>query len=41
MGHYATEHPIVETLADYLRQRLRGVEVVVSQVDTDPFYQPE
>lgn len=37
-GHYATERPVVDTLAEYLRRRCgSSVDVLVSQVVTDPF----
>ncbi|MGI5819230.1 MAG: hypothetical protein ACOX9R_14170 [Armatimonadota bacterium] len=36
--HYATERPVVATLAEYLRGRLPAdLPVVASEVVTDPF----
>jgi len=37
-GHYATEHPVVALLADYVQERTgAAVDVMQSQVCTDPF----
>ena len=37
-GHYATERPVVDSLADYLINRCAGdVDVVKSRIVTDPF----
>lgn len=38
-GHFATEHPIVSVVAEYLRTKLTGdaVEVRASNINTDPF----
>jgi putative NIF3 family GTP cyclohydrolase 1 type 2 len=37
-GHYATERPVVASLAAELRRRLgNNVRVIESQVNTDPF----
>lgn len=37
-GHYATEHPIVESLVTYLTKNSLGkVEIIASQINTDPF----
>lgn len=37
-GHYGTERPVVDSLADYLQERLTGaVNIRRSQVRTDPF----
>lgn len=35
-GHYSTERPVVASLAKYLRGRCAGVQVLQSQVVTDP-----
>ncbi|MFZ5752777.1 MAG: Nif3-like dinuclear metal center hexameric protein [Bacillota bacterium] len=38
-GHFATEQPVVDVLADFLRQQLakEDVQVFVSRINTDPF----
>lgn len=38
-GHFATERPVIDIVADYLRKEkaLKNVEVKVSQINTDPF----
>lgn len=38
-GHFATERPIIDVVADYLRKEkaLKNVEIKVSQINTDPF----
>lgn len=37
-GHFATEHPVVQVVADYLRRALAGqdVEIIESQINTNP-----
>lgn len=39
-GHHATEWPFVPLLADRLRERVPGGDVLVSDVDTAPFGRP-
>ncbi|MGI6588832.1 MAG: Nif3-like dinuclear metal center hexameric protein [Peptococcia bacterium] len=38
-GHFGTERPVLDVLATYLQRELgqKGVQVVVSQVNSDPF----
>jgi dinuclear metal center YbgI/SA1388 family protein len=38
-GHFGTERPVIDVLATYLQQELgqKGVQVVVSQINSDPF----
>ena len=37
-GHYATEFPVAQTLATRLGDRFRDLEVLVSEMDRDPYH---
>ena len=37
LGHWASERPVLTTLAETLRERLPGVPITVSEADRDPF----
>ena len=37
-GHYATEFPVAQTLATRLVDRFRDMEVLVSEMDRDPYH---
>lgn len=37
-GHYATEFPVAQTLATRLVDRFRDLEVLVSEMDRDPYH---
>ena len=36
-GHFCTENPVMQSLADYVRQKLPEVMIRVSQIDTNRF----
>ncbi len=37
LGHWASERPVLETLARAIGERLTGLDIVVSETDCDPF----
>jgi dinuclear metal center YbgI/SA1388 family protein len=37
-GHFSTEHPVIGLTAAYLRQALPALQVIESQINTDPFW---
>ena len=36
-GHFATENPVISVLASYLREKMPGLEIIVSAINANPF----
>ena len=36
-GHFATEQPVIQVVADFLKENLPEINVFTSQINTDPF----